>query len=175
MKWISPCISLMSGVLAAQYHRLVTVPTLGTGSGCSLQSLGTLCSTSCLSIACCWFTAESFPRHHLARGPELVPGATSSLGSLSKNQSRWSYNGLAPLPQVCTAQKDHPGTQFPPGFTGADWGFDHSCITIQLASLLSHTPFYLLVFCPPVSLLHANSSLGIWFPGTDQRHGPFTI
>ena len=32
MKWVSHCISLMSGILTAQYHRLVTVPTLGTSS-----------------------------------------------------------------------------------------------------------------------------------------------
>lgn len=79
MKWISHCICLMSGVPAAQYHWLATVPTPGTGSRWSICHLPTLHSCCCLEGCTvthhCWVLRVSL----LAQVPSTPKGPAVGL------------------------------------------------------------------------------------------------
>lgn len=76
MKWSSHCPFLMSTILAAQYHRLVTAPTRGTARGCFVECPGCLHSTSC--PAGCMLPVHSWVLPQallLARRADLAPGS----------------------------------------------------------------------------------------------------
>lgn len=75
MKWISHCVLLMSGTLAAQYRPLVMVHT------CFARGQTLHHPTSCPQAwglpARSWVLPQALP---LAEGAHLAPGSVSSLG-----------------------------------------------------------------------------------------------
>lgn len=108
----------------------------------------------------------------LAKAGDLAPGSISFLGQSIFSMEIQGTGSLAS--SLHSSERAIPAPQLPTGFTGADWDFDHSHITVQLSPLpsptsLSTSPCSAPCFCPLTSLLHANPRLRVYFPGTDQR------
>lgn len=127
-----------------------------------LQSLGTLCSTSCPVSHAASPQLSPSPKHHT--WPEgvslsLVPFPPWVLCPKTNQRG----DTMAWLPCIkFAALKDVSSLQFPAKFTGAQ------ARTLITAASQFNFPLYQshsflpLVFCPPpppISLLHANSSL----------------
>lgn len=142
MKWISHCILLTSEISAAQYHWLVTVLTLGTGSGCFVDLPGPLHPTSCpegwVLPVHSWALLQALL---LAKEDALAAGSIFSLWQ-SNPKSVWSYKGLALASGLrgsawlCVALRG--SAWLLTGSSEADWDLGHSWISVQP--------------CPPPSL-----------------------
>lgn len=136
MKWISHCILLTSEIFAAQYHWLVTVPTLGTGSGCFTDLPGPLyptsCPEGCVLPVHSWVLPQALL---LAKEDALASGPIFSLLQ-SDPKSVWRYQGLA-------LDLGLRGSVWVlTGSSEADWDIGHSRITVQPFPLPSLTsPF----------------------------------
>lgn len=136
----------MSEILAAQYHRLVTVSTPGTGSGCFAD-----CPVA-LQAVCCQFTAEPFPG--LCSWPEglIWPQVPSSRMAVHI-QRPVNVEAQRPGPLVTSWQSSKASSYI----------IHRSCLrprlqlncSLTFLSTQSHGPFYLagpLFLSCPVSL-----------------------
>lgn len=169
MKWISHCILLMSGTLAAQYRPLVMVHTCFAWG----QTLHhpTSCPKAWRLPAHSWILPQALP---LAEGDHLAPGSISSLGRHTfKTGQCGGTKAWPPCLKFARLRRAIRAPWLSMGFAGADWELGHSCISSTLPSAQSLSSFYLM--SPTVSLLHANLSLTVCFPANRLNGNCFPI